>query len=103
MTVDYRMLSADGLPVAIRIDLLLDGRLKQYGVEAETKVRPPSEYVSLRGVDGCLQAQADVTRLCHEFYHNSCSPIPWSVVAAVEKEFDIEMLFEEDSSLLGIS
>jgi hypothetical protein len=103
MGMDYRLLSADGCPAAIRSDLLLSGRLKRHGVEAKI-IGAPRGRICLRGVDGCLVTNDDATGLCAEFWHNNSQPeAPWSVVDALEKEFELEVLFEEDPRFWGLA
>jgi hypothetical protein len=92
MSSYYKLIDAeDG---AIPDELLLDGRLKKYGIEAETVEGPLNKVTLLSGVDGHLCAIQDASGFCSEFV--SFSGCPWSILAAIEKEFNATIVDEDD-------
>jgi len=99
----YRILSPEGVLVTIPDELLLDGRLKKYDVEAETVELEPSDYniTHLSGVDGHLCALQDATGECDEFFDRGS--VPPSIVAALEKEFNVEIVNEDDPRFWGLA
>jgi hypothetical protein len=88
------MIDADGTLAAIPDELLLDGRLRKYDVEAETVEGPFNKVTHLSHVDGDLYSNQDASRLCTEF--SQALLYPWSILVAIEKEFNVTIVDEDD-------
>jgi hypothetical protein len=92
----YKMLSASGSFTGIALNQLLSGRLKKYGVEWKEN----QGFFLISGNDGCLGGRGARGQVCKEFVV-SHHPFPNSVVAAIKKEFNIEIVNKYDSRYWG--
>jgi hypothetical protein len=84
------MLSASGSLTAIRLDQLLSGRLKKYGVECKKS----QNFFWISGNDGDLGVRRGRGRVCKGFFRGG--RFPRSVLAAIEKEFNVKIVNEYD-------
>ena len=90
MARHFKMLSASGSLIAIPLDQLSE-RLKKHGIKCN------SFFIS--GIDGDLGVCEGTGRVCEEFFRPG--PFPHSVVDAIEKEFNVEIVNEYDPRFWG--
>jgi hypothetical protein len=94
----FKVLSASGSLSGIPLDQLLSGRLKKYGVEYKKKQGLPR----ISGIDGELILHKDSCQICREFRRHG-DAFPYSALAAIEKEFNVQIVDEYDSRYWGFA
>ena len=92
----FKMLSASGSLIAIPLDQLFSGRLKKYGVECKRS----QNHFWISGNDGELVVREVRGQVCEEFFRNG-GHFPHSVLAAIEKEFNVKIVNEYDLRFWG--
>ena len=90
MARHFKMLSASGSLIAIPLDQLSE-RLKKHGIKCN--------FFFISGIDGDLGVCEGTGRVCEEFFRPG--PFPHSVVDAIEKEFNVEIVNEYDPRFWG--
>jgi hypothetical protein len=94
----FKMLLASGSLIGIPLDRLLSGRLKKHRVEYKKK----QGYPRISGIDGDLTPCKGPGRICKEF-SRSDDAFPYSALAAIEKEFNVEIVDEYDPRFWGFT
>lgn len=103
MATYFKMLSsASGSLIAIPLDQL-SGRLKKHGIKCEKNPDPfwlnkPGSF-SVSGIDGDLTVCLGAGQVCEQFVR--VGALPHSVLAAMEKEFNVEFVNEYDPRFWG--
>jgi hypothetical protein len=100
MAIYFKMLSASGSLIAIPLDQL-SGRLKKYDVKCEKNpdlfgLNKPGFFLS--GIDGDLTVCLGAGQVCEQF---RAGAFPHSVLAAIKKEFNVEIVPDYDHRYWG--
>jgi hypothetical protein len=97
MASNFKMLSASGSLTAIPLDQLLSGRLKKYSVECKKN----QDFFWISGSDGDLGVRRGRGRVCEGFFRGG--RFPRSALAAIEKEFNVKIVNEDDPRYWGFA
>ena len=89
MAIYFKMLSASGSLIAIPLDQLSE-RLKKHGIKCN--------FFFISGIDGDLTVCLGAGQVCEQF---RAGAFPHSVLAAIKKEFNVEIVNEYDPRFWG--